>query len=183
MAAVVEPSPRRLSSVLDEWSMPLWVAKTFVIGRSSMSARYPYGGGSKVIDHAKEVIRRKLRGKRGRRRQPGANPAVMKKKLAEEIIEGIHSQQLKTPQQTDQIQPLNGTPAKKWAFRKWRERWDRYLGTVSALQRTPAHGEKLGKERTRLHPGLRKAENSLAIQLCTGKQGFAAFLHARRVPV
>lgn len=32
MATGVEPSPRRLSYVLDEWSMPRWVAKALVTG-------------------------------------------------------------------------------------------------------------------------------------------------------
>lgn len=55
-------------------------------------------------------------------------------------------------------------------------------GTIwirSPPHRTPAHGGlwHCGK----LHRGLHKAESSLAIQLRT-EVGFAAFLHARRVP-
>lgn len=45
--------------------------------------------------------------------------------------------------------------------------------------------DELGRDelgRDKLHRGPRKVERSLAIQLRTGKIGFAAFLHDRRVP-
>ena len=54
--------------------------------------------------------------------------------------------------------------------------------SVPSARKTPAHEGKLGRSRDILHQGLRKAESLLAIQLRTEKVGFAAFLHARRVP-
>ena len=60
------------------------------------------------------------------------------------------------------------------------------MGTVlehsCSYTRNPAHHQDLGRLRDKLHQGLRNAESSLAIQLCTKKTGFAGFLHARRVP-
>lgn len=49
-------------------------------------------------------------------------------------------------------------------------------------RKTPAHGQELGYPRDKLQQGFRKVESSLAVQLRTEKAGFAAFLHARRVP-
>ena len=69
---------------------------------------------------------------------------------------------------------------RNWAKYKWRERWEQYLGNTPPASRTVAHDHEL--QRNKLHRTLRKAESSLAIQLRTEKVGFAAFLHARRVP-
>ena len=83
---------------------------------------------------------------------------------------------------TDRTQILNGNIIRKWTKQKWKERWNHYLDSIPAAQKTPSHDCRLGTFRKKLHQGLRKAESSLAIQLRTGKVGFAAFLHARRVP-
>ena len=56
------------------------------------------------------------------------------------------------------------------------------MNTVTPTSKTPAHYQDLGRPRDKLLQSLRKAESSLAIQLRTEKVGFAAFLHARRVP-
>ena len=71
--------------------------------------------------------------------------------------------------------------AKGWGKQKWTERWNQYVDTIPMAHRTPAYIGELG-QRDMLHRGLRKAENSLAIQLRTKKAGFTASLHARRVP-
>ena len=70
----------------------------------------------------------------------------------------------------------------KWAKERWEKRWEHYLSTIPESRKTPAHKESLGRQRNKLHQRLRRAEGSLAIQLRTEKVGFAAFLHARRVP-
>lgn len=77
-----------------------------------------------VLDHAKEILRRKLRGKRGKRRQPGATPMAVKNKWSKEMIKRMHSQLPEAAQQIGRAQPSCGTIVKKWAFKRWRERWD-----------------------------------------------------------
>lgn len=73
-----------------------------------------------------------------------------------------------------QTQLPQGKIIKGWASKKWKGRWEQYLDTVISAKRTPAHGQELGRQRDKLH--------KMAIQLRAKKAGFAAFLHARRVP-
>ena len=74
---------------------------------------------------------------------------AVKDRWAKETIERIRRQLPETAQQIGQAQPWCGTMVKKWAFKRWSVQWDRYLDTVPVRQRTPAHGEKLGKERSK----------------------------------
>ena len=99
-------------------------------------------------------------------------------------MEKLHSRQPETNRQESQV----GLPhsrkslVKKWVKKRWEEQWEAYLSTVPSTKKTPAHDGKLGQQQDMLHQGLRKAETSLAVQLQSEKVGFAAFLHARRVP-
>ena len=102
---------------------------------------------------------------------------------AKEIIERIDNDPLGIAQQGNKSRPPSGkNMVRKWAMEKWEKSWKHHLDTVSRSKRTPAHNEVFGHQRDKLHQGLRKAESSLAIQLRTEKIGFAAFLHARKVP-
>ena len=137
-----------------------------------------------IICQAKEKIRRRLRGKRGRRSRPGDIPILIKETWAKDIMEKLHSNQLETNQQESQVESLCNRKSlmTKWVKKRWKERWEAHLKTVPSTKKTPAHDGELGRQRDKLHHGLRKAESSLAIQLRTEKVGFAAFLHTHRVP-
>ena len=137
-----------------------------------------------VIWQAKEKIRRRLRGKRGRRSQPGDIPMLIKDAWAKEIMEKLHSNQSETNQQESQAKPPGSRKSliKGWVKKRWKGRWEAYLSTIPSTKKTPAYDGELGRQRDKLHHNLRKAESSLAIRLRTEKVGFAAFLHARRVP-
>jgi len=65
--------------------------------------------------------------------------------------------------------------------REWRVRWDL---TDSYYRRPPkpADDPRFGKDPLDKHIGLLKHESSILIQIRTGKIGFNAFLHRRRVP-
>ena len=137
-----------------------------------------------VICQAKEKVRRKLRGKRERKSRPGDTPMRIKEAWAKDIMEKLRSHQSETNQQESQVESLCNKKGlmTKWAKKRWKERWEAYLNTVPSTKKTPAHNGELRRQRDKLHQRLRKAESSLAIQLRTEKVGFAAFLHARRVP-
>ena len=104
--------------------------------------------------------------------------------MGQRYYEKLHSNQLETNQQESQVESLCNRKSlmTKWVKKRWKERWEAHLKTVPSTKKTPAHDGELGRQRDKLHQGLRKAESSLAIQLRTEKVGFAAFLHARRVP-
>ena len=136
---------------------------------------------SEIIKQAKAKIQRKLRGKRGRKHQPGATPMSIKDKWAKDSIDRLQKE-LETTQRAGRKVPSHETIISKWAKQKWEKRWNHYLDSIPIARKTPAHDCKLGPPRDKLHQGLRKAESSVAIQLRTEKVGFAAFLHARRVP-
>lgn len=70
---------------------------------------------------------------------------------------------------------------RRWAKKRRKKRWERYLDTVPITKITSAHDRDLGRQQNKLHQGLRKVESSLAIQLRTEKVVFVAFFHARRV--
>ena len=133
---------------------------------------------TKIIELAKARIRRKLRGKRAKKRRPGATPMSTKDKWVKEKMEDTRAARANSATGDDE-QVSSGMLAKKWARQKWDERRGHY--TVLALRKTPAHEPKLST-RKKLHQGLRKAESSLAVQLRTEKVGFAAFLYERKVP-
>ena len=109
---------------------------------------------------------------------------VIKDAWAKSIMEKLHSSLPGTNRQGGQDEPPHSRESlvKKWIKRRWEEQWEAYLNTVPPTKKTPAHEGKLGQQRNMLYQGLRKAESSLAVQLRTEKVGFAAFLHARRVP-
>ena len=60
----------------------------------------------KVICQAKEKIRRKLRGKRGRKSRPEDTPMRIKEAWAKDIIEKLCSNQSETNQQESQVESL-----------------------------------------------------------------------------
>ena len=62
---------------------------------------------------------------------------------------------------------------RKWAKRRWKEKWEHYLSTVPEWKRMPAHWEDPGQQRDKLHQRLCKAESSPAIQLRIEKVGFS----------
>ena len=136
-----------------------------------------------IIRSEKGKIRSRLRGRRGRRSQPGDTPMTVKETWAKRIMERRDDNSLRMAQQEDLTPSSNEkNTVRKWAIEKWKKRWKNHLDTVPRSKRTPAHDEILGSQRDKLHQDLRKAESSLAIQLRTGKIGFGALLHARRVP-
>ena len=94
-------------------------------------------------------------------------------------VEEIQSHMSRTLRQRVQTHSHGSKTVEKWATKKCRKRWEHYLSPVPSTKRVPA----LGRQQDILHRGFRKAESSLALQLRTEKIGFAAFLHARRVPV
>ena len=138
----------------------------------------------KVIYQAKEKIHHKLKGKRGRRSQPKNTPIGIKDAWAKSIMEKLHSSLPGTNQQEDQDEPLYSKEnlMKKWIKRRWEEQWETYLNTVPSTKKTSAHKRKLRQQQNMLYQDLRKAESSLAVQLCIEKVEFAAFLHICRVP-
>ena len=60
----------------------------------------------------------------------------------------------------------------------WKERWEKGKKGAHSRMLQP----QLQRQVLALHKGLRRPQSSLIIQLRTGKIGFRAFLHQRRVP-
>jgi hypothetical protein len=67
---------------------------------------------------------------------------------------------------------------RKQAHEKWTSRWEQGTKGEHLRQLTPTRSTAIRK----LHAGRTKAESALLTQLRTGKIGFNAFLHERRVP-
>ena len=64
------------------------------------------------------------------------------------------------------------------AHERWKTRWEQGVKGEHLRQLTPTPSKAVRK----LHAGRTKAESALLTQLRTGKIGFNAFLHERRVP-
>lgn len=79
--------------------------------------------------------------------------------------EEIQNHLSRTPRQERQTHGSGSKTTEKWTTRTWKERWEHYLSTVPPAKRTPAHDGDLGRERDKIHQGLRKAQSSVAIQL------------------
>ena len=118
---------------------------------------------SEIMKLAKARIRRKLHGKRRRERQPRATLMSTKDRWAKESMDRLRKE-VETTQRVDRAQVSSGKIIRKWAKQKWEERWNPYLDSIPAAQKTPWHDCRLGLFREKLHQGLRKAESSLAIQ-------------------
>lgn len=83
-------------------------------------------------------LKRKLRDKRGKKRQPRTIFMVIKNKWVREKIKTIQATRVNSAISNNE-QALGGMIAKKWARQKWDERWKRYFNIVPVLRKTPAY--------------------------------------------
>jgi len=72
----------------------------------------------------------------------------------------------------------NSKNVQKQAQERWTSRWEQGVKGEHLRQLTPTRSKAVRK----LHAGRTKAESALLTQLHTGKIGFNAFLHERKVP-
>ena len=141
------------------------------------------------------IIRRRLRGKRGRARPIRLTPSLEMEEWALRELEAKDWDQAATatrkkahwhdPESDVEEYQDVGVLAKKigsWARKKWTEWWEAYQDAIPEHSRTPAQKEPLFGDRYNYHLKLRKAESSMAVQLRSGKNGFNHFLHKVKVP-
>ena len=141
------------------------------------------------------VIRRRLRGKRGRVRAYVPTPTEEKEQWALQEIgcqgwdEAATATQRKAHwhnpavdiEEFQDIKNIANRVASR-ALQRREDRWQAYKSSQPLHAWSPATQGPLDGDRLDFHTGLRKAESSVATQIRSGKIGFNAFLHRARVP-
>ena len=140
------------------------------------------------------IIRRRLRGKRGRARQILTTPSQNKEAQALRELEAENQDQvvIATRRKAYQHNPVKDIEeyqdikvikdkVKDQARKKQTNRQNTYKAAIPSHQRTPAQEGLLIGNRLDYHSRLRKAESSIAIQLRSGKNGFNYFLYKMKV--
>ncbi len=126
-------------------------------------------------------IRRKLKGRRGRKREALPTPTEEKELWALRALRLDDWDTMK--KQNGERRTLKIKKAtKEWCSSAWSTLWTKYQIGIPESQRAPAQEGDLGTERRALHTGLAKAESSVLTQMRTGKIGLAHFLYTCRVP-
>ena len=152
--------------------------------KANFQARIRDTSGAAELHKAKEKIRQRLKGKKGRPRKYKETPD---EKSAKHLRYILTSQ---TQNRSRDGTPMNPPPSAAHAARKavnrhyrriWKIAWINHCAqphrTSSAIRTM-----NVDKSSLRLHKGLSKAESALAIQVRTEVIGLANFLYRRRVP-
>ena len=141
------------------------------------------------------IIRRRLRGKRGRARQTLTTLSQNKEAQALRELKAENWDQVAIAirRKAHQYNPVKDIEeyqnikvikdkVKDQTRKKQTNRQDIYKAAILSHQRTPAQEGLLIENRLDYHSRLRKAESSIAIQLRSGKNGFNHFLYKMKVP-
>lgn len=157
--------------------------------------RFSTGFGRKLVEDSCAHISRRLRGKRGRRKQSGTTPGTSKHLWAEKLVNTPRITE-RVPQppwaQTEgetheEIAKIDRVKAQhvknlRTVFKEqWKREWASYQAGLDGPGTAAQQGE-LRPKRLGLHKNLSKPESSLAVQIRSEKIGFADFLFRQRVP-
>ena len=166
-----------------------------LLNRLQRNARRRMKHSSRHVRKSCNVIVKKLKGTRGRRRAAASTPGGLKATWA--IIPTESKREpppIPTPPWKDLSEEQKASieefaagikthtkATKKLQKKEWQTSWTRY---TEALSKTPTVAQQLSisKNRLKSHSLLTKAESSLATQIRTEKIGLADFLHRRKVP-